>query len=287
MAARAVPNPLAQGGLLLGLLMLVALAAPWLSPYAPNHTLDIIALKSQAPSWSHPFGTDAYSRDVLSRVLYGARVSLAFALLSVSLGLVVGTAYGALTAFSPPALSTMLRRALDVAMSVPRLLVLLAIAGMGGPFDVPALVLLIGLTGWFATARLVADEIDALVVRDFVLAARAMGTRTPRLFLRHLLPHVLPVLVISGTFGVANAIGLEAGLSFLGLGIQPPTASWGTILRDGAGVVQSQWWLTLFPGIATILPVIACNAVGDALRDRFAPSHFAPTVPTSSPATRL
>lgn len=265
---------LGRSAVLLMLLVAVAVAAPLLSPYPPNATLDIIALKSQPPSWAHPFGTDGYSRDVLSRVLYGARVSLAFSLASVLLGLVVGTAYGAAAAFSPPTLRAVLRRALEVAMSVPRLLVLLAVAGMAGPFDIPALVLLIGLTGWFATARLITDELDALATAEFTLAARAQGVRTPRLLVRHLLPHLAPLLVITGTFGVANAIGLEAGLSFLGLGIQPPTASWGTILRDGADAIQSQWWLTVFPGIAMILPVAACNAIGDALRDRFAPTQF-------------
>lgn len=265
---------LVRGTVLMALLFAVAVAAPLLSPYPPNATLDLIALKSHAPSWAHPFGTDAYSRDVLSRVLHGARVSLAFSLASALLVLVIGTTYGALAAFSPPVLRTLLRRALDVAMSVPRLLVLLAVAGVAGPFDLAALVLLISLTGWFATARMVTGELDALASREFTLAARAQGVRAPRLLLRHLLPHLAPLLAVTGTFGVANAIGLEAGLSFLGLGIQPPTASWGTILRDGAGVIRSQWWLTVFPGVAMILPVVACNAVGDALRDRFALSQF-------------
>lgn len=265
---------LVRGTVLMALLFAVAVAAPLLSPYPPNATLDLIALKSHSPSWAHPFGTDAYSRDVLSRVLHGARVSLAFSLASALLVLVIGTTYGALAAFSPPMLRTLLRRALDVAMSVPRLLVLLAVAGVAGPFDLAALVLLISLTGWFATARMVTGELDALASREFTLAARAQGVRAPRLLLRHLLPHLAPLLAVTGTFGVANAIGLEAGLSFLGLGIQPPTASWGTILRDGAGVIRSQWWLTVFPGVAMILPVVACNAVGDALRDRFALSQF-------------
>lgn len=269
-----VPTSLGRSAVLISLLFGVAVAAPLLSPHPPNATLDIIALKSRAPSLAYPFGTDAYSRDVLSRVLHGARVSVAFSLASVLLGLMVGTAYGAMAAFSPPSVQTVLRRVLDVAMSVPRLLVLLAVVGMAGPFDIVALVLLIGLTGWFATARMVAGELDALASREFTLAARAQGVRAPRLLLRHLLPHLAPLLAVTGTFGVANAIGLEAGLSFLGLGIQPPTASWGTILRDGAGVIRSQWWLTVFPGVAMILPVVACNAVGDALRDRFALSQF-------------
>jgi peptide/nickel transport system permease protein len=160
-----------------------------------------------------------------------------------------------------------------VALSIPRLLVLLAVGALWGALSFPALVLLIGLTGWFDTARLVTDELRALRRLEFTIAARAMGVRGPRLLWRHLLPHLLPTLVINASFGVAGTIALEAGLSYLGLGIQAPQASWGTILRDGAGVVQSEWWLSLFPGLATVFAVLSCNALGDALRERFAPNH--------------
>ena len=258
---------------LIALLVCVVVAGPLLSPYAPNAQLDIIALRSQAPSLAHPFGTDAVSRDVLSRVLDGGRVSLALAILSVSLSLVVGTWYGAMSTLAGGEIDTAMRRVLDVALSSPRLLVLLAVGALWGALSFPALVLLIGLTGWFDTARLVTDELRALSALEFTIAARAMGVRGPRLLWRHLLPHLLPTLVINASFGVAGTIALEAGLSYLGLGIQAPQASWGTILRDGAGVVQSEWWLSLFPGLATVFAVLACNALGDALRERFAPNH--------------
>ena len=258
---------------LIALLVLVVAAGPLLSPYAPNAQLDIIALRSQAPSLAHPFGTDAVSRDVLSRVLDGGRVSLALAILSVALSLVVGTLYGALSTLAGGLVDTAMRRLLEVALSIPRLLVLLAVGALWGTLSFPALVLLIGFTGWFDTARLVTDELRGLSVREFTVAARAIGVRGPRLLWRHLLPHLLPTLVINASFSVAGTIALEAGLSYLGLGIQPPQASWGTILRDGAGVVQSEWWLSLFPGLATVLAVLACNALGDALRERFAREH--------------
>ena len=258
---------------LIALLVLVVAAGPLLSPYAPNAQLDIIALRSQAPSLAHPFGTDAVSRDVLSRVLDGGRVSLALAILSVALSLVVGTLYGALSTLAGGLVDTAMRRLLEVALSIPRLLVLLAVGALWGTLSFPALVLLIGFTGWFDTARLVTDELRGLSVREFTVAARAIGVRGPRLLWRHLLPHLLPTLVINASFSVAGTIALEAGLSYLGLGIQPPQASWGTILRDGAGVVQSEWWLSLFPGLATVLAVLACNALGDALRERFAWDH--------------
>lgn len=258
---------------LMALLVAVVVAGPLLTPYAPNAQLDIIALRSQAPSLAHPFGTDAVSRDVLSRVLDGGRVSLALAILSVSLSLVVGTLYGAMSTLAGGVVDSTMRRLLDVALSIPRLLVLLAVGALWGALSFPALVLLIGFTGWFDTARLVTDELRALRAQEFSLAARAMGVRGPRLLWRHLLPHLLPTLVITASFGVAGTIALEAGLSYLGLGIQAPQASWGTILRDGAGVVQSEWWLSLFPGLATVFAVLACNALGDALRERFAPNH--------------
>jgi len=276
-----VSHRLSPAFVLIGLLVAVVVAGPLLTPYAPNAQLDIIVLRSHAPSLAHPFGTDAVSRDVLSRVLDGGRVSLALAILSVSLSLVVGTLYGAMSTLAGGVVDSTMRRLLDVALSIPRLLVLLAVGALWGALSFPALVLLIGLTGWFDTARLVTDELRALSAQEFTVAARAMGVRGPRLLWRHLLPHLLPTLVINATFGVAATIALEAGLSYLGLGIQAPQASWGTILRDGAGVVQSEWWLSLFPGLATVFAVLACNVLGDALRERFAANH----VP--SLATRL
>ena len=270
------------GAWLLLALVVLAAAAPWLAPYDPNRSLDLIALKSQAPSLAHPFGTDPYSRDVLSRVLFGARVSIGFALATVVVTLTVGTAYGAVMAFAPPLLAALMRRALDAVFSVPRLLVLLAVAGVAGPLDIPVLVLLMGGTGWYTTARLVHDEVATLQSREFVLAARAAGVPVSRLFVRHLVPHLAPLLLTTAAFSVAGTIELEAGLSFLGLGVQPPTASWGNILRDGAGLLQTHWWLTVFPALATVLPVMACNAVGDALRDRFASAQFAGSPPPAA-----
>ncbi|MFY7923141.1 MAG: ABC transporter permease [Gemmatimonas sp.] len=286
----ATPAPRAawrSGVLLTVLLATIAAAAPWIAPYPPNAMLDVIRLKSQAPSAAHLFGTDAYSRDVLSRVLYGARVSLGFALSAVTIALAIGTAYGAAMTFAPAPVRTVLRRLLDVAFSVPRLLVLLAIVGVSGALTVPALVLLMGFTGWYAVARMVSDELAALSTRDFALAARASGVPTVRMLRRHLLPHLAPMLMTAGAFSVASTISLEAGLSFLGLGIQPPTASWGNIMREGAGAVQTEWWLTVFPGLATVLPVLACNAVGDALRDRFVSVQFAESAPPSAVAPSL
>ena len=280
--AGAASRPLRVGMWLLAVLAGVALVAPWLAPYDPNLPLDLLALKSRAPSLAHPFGTDPYSRDVLSRVLAGTRVSLGFALSAVAIALSVGTAYGAAMAFASARVGTLLARLLDLAFSVPRLLVLLGVLGAVGPMGLWALVLLTGLTGWYAVARLVHDELRSLRAREFTLAAEASGVPTRRLVQRHLLPHLAPMLLTLAALNIAGTIGIEAGLSFLGLGVQPPTASWGNIIRDGAGLMHSQWWLTVFPAVCMLLPVLLCNAMGDALRDRFAPVQFAGSAPGSA-----
>jgi peptide/nickel transport system permease protein len=280
-------HPLWWGVWLLLGLAAAAVVAPMLAPYDPDASLDLIGLKSQPPSWAHPFGTDPYSRDVLSRVLHGTRVSLSFSLLAVGLVLVIGTLYGALMAFAPPVLATVLRRTLDLLIAIPRLLILLAVAGVAGPLSITVLVLLTAGTGWYACARLVHDELVALRTREFTIAARATGVPVIRLVFRHLMPHVAPTLMTLAALAVAGTIGLEAGLSFLGLGIQPPTASWGNIIRDGAGLVQTQWWLTVFPSLAMLIPVLACNAVGDALRDRFASTQFGGSAASASSSPSL
>lgn len=255
------------------LLAAVAVAAPLLAPYAPRVPEDVVALRGLAPSTAHPFGTDQVGRDVLTLVLYGARVSLSFAVGAVVVALTVGTAYGALAAMRGGLVDRVLMRALDVALALPRLLVLLAVTAFWGPLSLPSLVLLVGATGWFDIARLVRGDVQALLTRDFVVAARATGVPGVRLLLRHIVPHLVPTLAVTATLGVAHTIALEAGLSYLGLGIQPPLASWGTIMRDGAGTVDAQWWLTAFPGLATVVAVLACNALGDALRDAVAPAQ--------------
>lgn len=257
-------------GVLLGVLVLVAVAAPWVAPYPPNAQLDILALKSQAPSLAHPFGTDQASRDVLSRVLHGARVSLLVAGSSVAISVLAGLTFGMTAALAGGVVESVMLRLLDLLQAIPRLLVLVAVSALVTAMPLPALALLIGLTGWFDVARLVRGETAALLTREFVLAARASGVGGTRLLWRHVLPHLLPIITVSATLGIAHTIALESGLSYLGLGVQDPTASWGTIIRDGNGFVDTLWWLTLFPGLATVLAVLVCNALGDALRDLFA-----------------
>jgi peptide/nickel transport system permease protein len=251
-------------------LILVGVFAPLIAPYPPDLPPNYDTLLNKPPSAEHPFGTDGFGRDVLSRVIFGARVSLTLAFAAVALALVLGTLYGATAAMFGGWLDRWMMRLLDIALSIPRVLLLLVVTAFVGDLPLTALIVLLGTTGWFDVARLVRGEVQSLMHRDFVLAAHATGVPVWRVMQRHLLPHLLPILVVSATLNVAGTIGLEAGLSYLGLGVQPPTPSWGAIMHDGAGVMDAQWWLTIFPGGATVIAVLACHALGDSLRDLFA-----------------
>ncbi len=253
----------------------VAVAAPWLSPFPPNEIPAEGIIASLAPTLSHPFGTDSAGRDVLSRVLDGARVSLGVALLSVLLASTVGTLYGAASGWIGGIIDAACMRVLDVLMSIPRLLVLLCVAALWGALPLTGIVLLLGLTGWYDVARLVRADVQGLRSREFVLAARATGVREARILWQHVLPHVLPTLAVTATLGVAHTIAFEAGLSYLGLGVQPPQASWGSILSDGTALGIGRWWVTVFPGLAIVGAVLVCNALGDALREALAPRQVA------------
>jgi peptide/nickel transport system permease protein len=256
------------------LVALGALLAPVLAPYDPTAQLDIERLNSQPPSAAHPFGTDPFSRDVLSRLIYGSRVSLAVGLGSVALAMSFGIAVGIVAGFLGGAVDAVLMRLVDAAISVPRLLILIMVASLWNRLEVVPFTLLMAGTGWFGVSRLVRAETVALRDREFVLAARALGVPTPRLLVRHVLPNVLAPALVAAALSIANVILLEAALSYLGIGVRPPAASWGTIIQDGAERVVELWWLTLFPGLAILVTVFACNALGDALRDAFDPRQL-------------
>ena len=256
------------------LVSLGAVLAPLLAPYDPTAQLDIERLQSLPPSAAHPFGTDPYSRDVLSRLIYGSRVSLAVGLGSVALAMSFGIAVGIVAGFLGGTVDAVLMRLVDAAIAIPRLLVLLIVASLWGRLGIVPLTLLMAGTGWFGVSRLVRAETMALRDREFVLAARALGVPTPRLLVRHVLPNVLAPALVAAALGIANVILLEAALSYLGIGIRPPAASWGTIIEDSAERVAELWWLTLFPGLAILVTVFACNALGDALRDAFDPRQL-------------
>lgn len=255
-------------------LAVVALLAPWLAPYDPARQLDIVALKSLPPSWAHPFGTDIYSRDVLSRVLYGARVSLGIGFLAMLLAMTVGTAYGATAGYYGGVVDGAMMRVLDALLSIPRILLLIGIVALFGAMPVWLLIVLLGLTGWFGVARIVRAQVLALRDQEFVVAARALGAGDLRVLVRHILPSVLSPVIVAATLGIGNVIILEAGLSYLGLGVRQPTPSWGNIIQDGGEQIATLWWMSLFPGLAIVATVMAFNAVGDALRDALDPRQL-------------
>lgn len=258
--------------------MLVVLIAPQFSPHDPQGSTSVSFTKFQKPSASHPMGTDALDRDVLSRVLVGAQKSVLIALGAMSIALALGTVLGMLAALSGGVVDVLSMRVTDVAMSVPRFLVLLAITSISSsPYSLLQLTLLVGLTGWFDVARLTRGEVAGLLSRDWVMASRATGIGRVRLALRHIFPHLMPMLVVMATLGIGRVVVLEAGLSYLGAGSSG--GSLGNLLHDGFSALGNKWWLTAFPGLAIVLIVLACNALGDALRDVFAPEqvHAWPT----------
>jgi len=271
-------HPTAAAGLaVLIILATIALCAPLVAPYRPSQQLDIIALQNRPPSWLHPLGTDLYSRDVWSRLVYGARVSLGVGtlgmLVAVSLGAMVGAAAGYFRGW----VDGILMRLVDVGLAVPRIFLVLAAIAVWERLGVGPLILLLGLTGWFATSRIIRAEVLTLRERAYTDAARAVGARPWRVILRHVLPNAAAPLVVSAALGIGNMLLLEAGLSFLGVGIQPPAPSWGNMIADGRDLLTAAPWTSVFPGLAITVVVMALNAVGDALREALDPRRSTQT----------
>lgn len=269
------------------LIVLVAIAtlaalAPVIAPYSQSAQIDIVGMKDQPPSLAHPFGTDRFSRDVLTRVLYGARVSLSIATIAVLLSAVVGTLYGLVAATFGDVVDSVLMRLLDAFLSIPRVLLLIAILALWSPVPLWMLILLLGLTGWFDVSRLVRAEALAVREREFVLAARSLGAPRTRIMFRHLLPNVLVPVVVTTTLGIGNVIVLEAGLSFIGIGVREPSASLGTMFQEGTEVFAGTWWAALFPGVVIVSSVLCVNILGDALRGLLDPRQL----PRASGGTR-
>jgi peptide/nickel transport system permease protein len=255
----------------IGIVVLTALvvAAVALPPMLadPLAQPDILAGTLLPPGAGHLFGTDALSRDVLARTVWGARVSLSVAALSVLLSIVLGAAVGGLAGAAGGVLDVLLMRAVDAALAAPRLFLLLLVLAVWDRVPLPALVILIGATGWFGVARLVRGEVLRIREEGYVAAARALGAGRARVIFRHLLPGATAPLLVAATLGVGDVILLEAGLSFLGLGVRPPTPSWGAMILESRDVLVPAPWTGFFPGCAIALTVIAVNLVGDALSD--------------------
>jgi len=278
------------GGILLILLAVVAVGAPWLAPHDPLQVRLPDALLG--PSLTHLLGTDQLGRDVLSRLIYGARISLAIGFIAVGIAVVVGAAVGALAGFYGGWVDAVLMRLVDTLLSIPTIFLLLAVIAMDpseqlvrlgsvplvggliksllGLVDPHIVVLMsvIGLMSWMGVARLVRAEILSLKEREFVLAARGLGASSWRQITKHLLPNAMGPVLVSATLGVGGAILTESVLSYLGLGVQPPTPSWGNILNEGRIALGVAWWLTLSPGLCILVTVLAFNLLGEGIRER-------------------
>ena len=270
--ARFKTNRLALGGLwILGLSYLVMLVAPLLAPYPPHEQVDLATNFLQPPSAEHLLGTDRVARDVLSRLLYGTRISLTIGLVAAAIAVGLGSAIGAAAGYGGRWLDGLLMRTADIFMAFPRLVLLLVLMALVDQRSIYLVVIVLGLTGWMDTARLVRGEILSLRQREFVIAARSLGIGSGRIITRHLLPNAIAPVLVSATLMVGNVIQMEAGLSFLGLGVSPPTAAWGSMVADGIPYLVRAPWIALFPALAIVVTVVAIQLVGDGLRDALAP----------------
>jgi len=260
---------------ILTFLVIVAIAAPLVTPLDPIAQPDIIRLKNHAPSWTFILGTDVFSRDVWSRIVYGARISLGIGTLGALVAVSLGAFIGAVAGYYGRWVDTVLMRSVDVGLALPRIFILLMAVALWDGLPFLALVLVIGLTSWFGTSRLVRAEVLSLRERDFVVAARALGAGSGRIIFRHILPNAAAPIIVSAALGVGNVLLLEASLSFLGIGVAPPAPSWGNMIADGASSLYTAPWTTLFPGLAISLVVMSLNAVADGLRDALDPHEDA------------
>jgi peptide/nickel transport system permease protein len=266
---RALANPLARWGFaIIASILLLALLAPLIAPFDP----DAIDVKSilLPPSGTHWMGTDGLGRDVFSRMLFGARISLLVGFVAVGIASAIGIVLGAIAGFYRGWVDIVIMRLVDIMLSIPTFFLILAVIAFLTP-SIWNIMIVIGLTSWMGVTRLVRAEFLSLREREFELSAQTLGARNSRLIFRHLLPNSLTPIIVSFVLGVASAVLVESGLSFLGLGVQPPQASWGNILTDGKEYIQFAWWLSLFPGVAILLTVLGYNLLGEGLRDALDP----------------
>jgi peptide/nickel transport system permease protein len=249
-------------------LFFIALLAPWVSPYDPTD-IDHEHILS-APDGHHWFGTDRLGRDVLARVIWGSRISLLVGFVAVGIASFAGILIGALAGYYGRWVDGLIMRFVDLMLCFPTFFLILAVIAFLEP-SIWNIMVVIGLTGWMGVARLVRAEFLSLREREFVLSARALGASDLRIIFRHILPNALAPVLVSATLGVAGAILTESALSFLGIGIQPPTPSWGNILTAGKDNLEIAWWLSFFPGLAILITVLGYNLLGEGIRDALDP----------------
>jgi len=256
------------GGVIVALLFVVSFAAPLISPHDPNafHLKRVL----EPPSTKHLLGTDELGRDVLARMIYGARISLKVGFVAVGISTLIGIILGALAGYYRGWVDSLIMRLVDIMLCFPAFFLILAVIALLEP-SIYNIMIVIGLTGWMGVARLVRAEFLSLKEREFVSAARVLGAWDGRIIFRHLLPNAMAPVLVSATLGVAGAILTESALSFLGIGVQPPTPSWGNILTAGKDNIEVAWWLSVFPGAAILVTVMAYNLLGEGLREALDP----------------
>jgi peptide/nickel transport system permease protein len=256
------------GGIVVVVLVVLALLAHWIAPWDPNRP-DVRKILD-SPSKAHPLGTDQLGRDVLSRMLYGARVSLAVGFVSVGIATLIGIALGAAAGYHGGTVDALVMRLVDLMLVFPRLFLLLAVLAFLKP-SIWTIMAVIGLTGWMSVARLVRAEFLSLKEREFVLWSQSIGASSFRTIWRHILPNAIGPVLVAMTLGIPAAILTESGLSFLGLGVQPPHATWGNILNEGKDAIEIGWWLSAYPGLAILVTVLSYNLLGEGIRDALDP----------------
>ncbi|HAY85291.1 MAG TPA: peptide ABC transporter permease [Chloroflexi bacterium] len=248
--------------------VLMAILAPWLAPHDPL-AFDTAKVLSP-PSWSHMLGTDGIGRDVLSRMIYGARISLLVGFVSVGIAAVIGTALGSCAGYFGGWIDALIMRFVDIMLCFPTFFLILAVIAFLEP-SIWNIMIIIGLTSWMYLARIVRANFLSLKERDFIMAAHTIGTSNLSIIFKHILPNSIAPIIVSGTLSVASAIINEAYISFLGLGVQPPTATWGNMLEGAYNYIEAAPWLWIFPGSLIVLTVLSINFVGDGLRDALDP----------------
>ena len=256
------------GGALVALVFIVALFASFLSPHDPS-AIDIKNILI-GPTFAHPLGTDELGRDVLSRMIWGSRVSLKVGFAAVGIATLIGIILGSLAGYYGGIYDMVIMRSVDVMLTIPTIFLILAVVVILEP-SIWNIMVVIGLTSWMEPARLIRAEFMSIKEREFVVAARAVVAPDGRIIFRHILPNGLSPLLVSATMGIGGAILIESGLSFLGLGVQPPTPSWGSLLASGKDHIEIAWWLSAFPGLAILLTVLGYNLLGEGIRDALDP----------------
>jgi peptide/nickel transport system permease protein len=246
------------------ILVILAIFAPYLAPYDPfNINVNEIL---QPPSFKHPLGTDLLGRDVLSRMIYASRISLEVSLVAVGISISIGTFLGALAGYLGGIVDQIICRFIDIMLCFPTIFLILAVIAYLEP-SILNIMIVIGVTSWMGVARLVRAEILSLKQRDFVQIAKIYGAGTLRIIFKHLIPNALPPILVSASLGLGQAILIESALSFLGIGVQPPTPSWGNMLIEGKETLEVAWWLSVFPGVAILITVLAFTLLGESLQE--------------------